>query len=66
MLHLCLRFFKRARDAEFLKRMLLMDLPSLPQRVSEIRAGKAATQARQNDRDMLASQISYIADVAQW
>ncbi|KAF8056256.1 fray2 [Scenedesmus sp. PABB004] len=60
------RFFKQARDAEFLKRTLLAGLPPLPQRVVDIRAGKAATLALDNDRDAMASHISYITDVAQW
>ncbi|WIA42603.1 hypothetical protein OEZ86_008578 [Tetradesmus obliquus] len=58
------KFFKQAKDAEFLKRTLLADLPPLPQRCNEIRAGKAATMARENERASLASHISYVTDVA--
>eukprot|EP00775_Hariotina_reticulata_P001948 gene1948-2277_t len=43
------KFFKQARDADYLKRHILADLPPLPQRVTEIRVGKAATRAREND-----------------
>ncbi|KAI8474347.1 MAG: kinase-like domain-containing protein [Monoraphidium minutum] len=52
-------FFRHhAKDAAYVKRHLLENLPPLPQRVSEIRRGAsaAATQALENDRRAAASQ----------
>jgi serine/threonine-protein kinase OSR1/STK39 len=40
------KFFRQARDASYVKQHLLQGLPPLPERVAQIRAGKAATRAR--------------------
>ena len=40
------KFFRQAKDAHYVKQHLLQGLPPLPERVAEIRAGKAATRAK--------------------
>lgn len=60
------RFFKQARDEEYLQMHLVDDLPSLPERVQQIRAGKAATCAADNDRRLEVSQQEYVKGVSSW
>lgn len=60
------RFFKRAKDASYVKKHLLEGLPPLPQRVMEIRAGKAATSAKESRLQSAKSMVRYASDVAQW
>ena len=43
---------------EYLKRTLLCNVPDLGNRVLEIRQGKAATSAAENDRQLQQSQVS--------
>jgi hypothetical protein len=51
---LCLQ---QARDAEFLQRTLVPGLPALGERVQQIRVGKAATLAAENDKQLEKSQV---------
>lgn len=60
------KFFKQARDEEFLVRMLLGDLPALGERVQQIRVGKAATNAAENDKQLERSQEEYVKGVSSW
>jgi len=47
-----------ARDDEFLAKNLMSGLPPLTARVQEIRQGKAATNAYDNDKNFALSQVS--------
>ena len=47
-----------ARDDEFLAKNLMSGLPPLTERVQEIRQGKAATNAMDNDKNFALSQVS--------
>jgi hypothetical protein len=49
---------QQARDEEFLQRNLMAGLPPLQQRVQEIRQGNAATNAQDNDKNFVRSQVS--------
>ena len=62
------RFFRQARDDEFLRRELLDGLPPLTERVRRIRCGGAgaATRAADNDRDAAASHEGYQRGVSAW
>jgi hypothetical protein len=56
----CLYVFvclQQARDAEFLQRTLVLGLPALGERVQQIRVGKAATLAAENDKQLEKSQV---------
>jgi serine/threonine-protein kinase OSR1/STK39 len=54
LLRACL--LQQAKDEEYLKREMLKDLPTLEQRVNQIRTGQAATNAVDNDRELEKSQ----------
>ncbi|WIA42343.1 hypothetical protein OEZ86_008355 [Tetradesmus obliquus] len=58
------KFFKQARDAEFLQRTLVLGLPALGERVQQIRVGKAATLAAENDKQLEKSQEEYVKGVS--
>ncbi|KAF6263987.1 hypothetical protein COO60DRAFT_266714 [Scenedesmus sp. NREL 46B-D3] len=60
------KFFKQARDAEFLQRTLVLGLPALGERVQQIRVGKAATLAAENDKQLEKSQEEYVKGVSAW
>ncbi|KAF8057272.1 OXSR1 [Scenedesmus sp. PABB004] len=60
------KFFKQARDEEFLQRTLMAGLPGLGERVQQIRVGKAATTAAENDRQLERSQEEYVKGVSSW
>lgn len=62
------KFFKTAHDANYLKRHLLDNLPSIPQRLAKLRAEQAAGKARQTaqDKEILASQQEYRRGVSSW
>lgn len=51
------KFFKQARDEEYLVRHLLSGMPPLPTRVIQIRNGEAATTVQENDKNLLVSQV---------
>jgi hypothetical protein len=53
----CLLCLQQARDAEFLQRTLVLGLPALGERVQQIRVGKAATLAAENDKQLEKSQV---------
>ena len=50
--------FQQARDDEFLAKNLMQGLPPLGERVQDIRHGKAATNAQDNDKNFFRSQVS--------
>eukprot|EP00798_Chlamydomonas_sp_ICE-L_P005831 gene5831-6115_t len=52
------KFFKLARDEEYLAKHLLAGQPSLIDSVKEIEKGKAATWAQDNDKKMALSNVS--------
>jgi serine/threonine-protein kinase OSR1/STK39 len=62
------KFFKTAHDANYLKRHLLDNLPSIPQRLAKLRAEQAAGKAKQSaqDKEILASQQEYRRGVSAW
>ncbi|GAX82215.1 hypothetical protein CEUSTIGMA_g9643.t1 [Chlamydomonas eustigma] len=60
------KFFKQARDAEFLSKHLMLGLPSLGDRVQEIRQGRAATNSKDNERNFVQSQEEYKKGVSSW
>lgn len=60
------KFFKQAKDEEYLARYLMAGLPSLGDRVQEIRAGKAATHGIDNERNFARSQEEYKKGVSSW
>jgi len=60
------KFFKIARDDEFLAKNLMAGLPPLTARVQEIRQGKAATNAYDNDKNFALSQEEYKKGVSSW
>jgi hypothetical protein len=49
---------QNVQGPEYLKKNLLTGLPDLGNRVLEIRQGKAATSAAENDRQLQQSQVS--------
>jgi hypothetical protein len=53
----CIMCLQQARDAEFLQRTLVLGLPALGERVQQIRVGKAATLAAENDKQLEKSQV---------
>lgn len=53
--HICA--VQQARDEEYLRNLLLCELPALGERVQMIREGKAATNAAENDRQLERSQV---------
>jgi hypothetical protein len=53
---------QQARDAEFLQRTLVLGLPALGERVQQIRVGKAATLAAENDKQLEKSQVGAVAN----
>jgi len=58
---------QQARDEEFICKDLLEDLPPLTERVHQIRVGRgAATNAADNDRQLLQSQEEYVKGVSSW
>mmetsp|Transcript_30948 Transcript_30948/g.68544 ORF Transcript_30948/g.68544 Transcript_30948/m.68544 type:complete len:838 (-) Transcript_30948:1294-3807(-) len=60
------KFFKAAKDEEYLGKHLMGNMPSLGERVQDIRQGKAATTASDNDRNMARSQEEYKKGVSSW
>lgn len=60
------KFFKLAKDQDYLVKHLLGNLPSLAERVQQIRTGKAATAAVDNDRNLEKSQEEYRKGVSSW
>ncbi|MEW5303120.1 MAG: hypothetical protein WDW36_005843 [Sanguina aurantia] len=60
------KFFKQGRDDEYLGRNLMANLPSLAERVTLIRQGKAATSADINDKNLAKSQEEYVKGVSSW
>lgn len=60
------RFFKAGKDDEYLVKHLLCGLPSLADRVQEIRAGKAATNAVDNAIQLERSNEEYVKGVSAW
>lgn len=52
---------QQGKDDEYLGRNLMANLPSLAERVTLIRQGKAATSADINDRNLAKSQVRNIA-----
>lgn len=49
---------QQAKDDKYLAENLMMGLPSLGERVQDIRQGKAATSAQENDKNFARSQVS--------
>lgn len=60
------KFFKQARDDEYLARNLMAGLPPLGERVQDIRQGKAATNAMDNDKNFAKSQDEYKKGISSW
>ncbi|KAL6765899.1 kinase-like domain-containing protein [Haematococcus lacustris] len=60
------KFFKQARDEEFLARHLMAGLPPLKVRVQEIRQGRAATNATDNEKNFVRSQDEYKKGISSW
>lgn len=49
---------QQARDEEYLVHTLMTGMPALGERVQQIRVGKAATTAAENDKQLERSQVS--------
>ncbi|KAG1667649.1 hypothetical protein FOA52_004676 [Chlamydomonas sp. UWO 241] len=62
------KFFKKARDEEFIRKFLMADMPPLGDRVQLIRdgAGGAATSRADNVENYLRSQEEYKKGVSSW
>eukprot|EP00775_Hariotina_reticulata_P002777 gene2777-3070_t len=60
------KFFKQARDDVYLRNNLVHELPALGERVQQIRVGKAATTAAENDKQLERSQEEYVKGVSSW
>ncbi|KAG1678629.1 hypothetical protein FOA52_012636 [Chlamydomonas sp. UWO 241] len=62
------KFFKQAKDEEYLARTIMAGMPSLGERVQQIRQGlgSAATATVDNDRDFHRSQEEYKKGVSSW
>lgn len=55
MVYICV--LQQARDDEFLMHALMTGMPALGERVQQIRVGKAATTAAENDKQLERSQV---------
>ena len=62
------RFFKQAKDNDYLARHLMSGLPSLGDRVQEMRSGqgRAATTSKENEMNFVKSQEEYKKGVSSW
>uniref|UniRef100_A0A7S0RYN2 Protein kinase domain-containing protein n=1 Tax=Chlamydomonas leiostraca TaxID=1034604 RepID=A0A7S0RYN2_9CHLO len=60
------KFFKQAKDDKYLAENLMVGLPPLGERVQDIRQGKAATSAQENDKNFVRSQEEYKKGVSSW
>ncbi|KAK9864695.1 hypothetical protein WJX84_009203 [Apatococcus fuscideae] len=60
------KFFKTAHEGSYLVRNLLNNLPSVTERVRQMRQGKAPTRCSENELRGVQSQEAYVRGVSAW